>query len=85
MQLIKGRFARLYNDLSTKRGSLWQSRYHERALRDERELAAAIDYVHQNPVTASLSGISRAEDYPWSSASGRHPIDLAAYLGQVKA
>src|SRR3990170_8766876 len=44
MQLVKGRFfARRYHSESGDRGSLWQSRYHEQALRAERELFDAIE------------------------------------------
>ena len=69
MQLIKGRFARRYNQQVGFSGELWQGRYHERALRSERELVTAIAYVEGNPVAAAL--VEEAADYPWSSASGR--------------
>jgi len=68
VQLIKGRFARRYNQGDGRAGAVWQSRYHERALRSERELFAAIEYVHENPVAAGLA--TMASDFPWSSASG---------------
>ena len=83
MQLVKGRFARRNHSESGDRGSLWQSRYHEQALRAERELFDAIEYVHRNPVSAGLA--SAPQDYPWSSASGRFAVDLASYLGQAEA
>ena len=83
MQLIKGRFARRCHSVSGDRGPLWQSRYHERALRGERELLAAIEYVHRNPVSAGLA--TAPQDYPWSSAGGRFPVDLTSYLGQAEA
>ena len=67
MQLLKGRFANRYHKAFGGCGSLWQSRYHDRALRSERELTAAILYVEQNPVAARLVG--EAADYLWSSAS----------------
>lgn len=46
VQLIKGRFARAYNQPAGRTGSVWQSRYHERTLRHERALMKAIEYVH---------------------------------------
>jgi putative transposase len=83
VQLIKGRFARRYNQRDGRAGAVWQSRYHERALRSERELFAAIEYVHENPVAAGLAAV--ASDFPWSSASGEYPTDMALYLSQAKA
>ncbi len=78
IQLIKGRFAYAYNQGAGRRGAVWQSRYHERTLRSERALLRAIEYVHQNPVTAGL--VVDVGDYPWSSANGRCQADLLDYL-----
>ena len=82
MQLIKGRFSRRYNEMTGKSGRVWQSRYHERALRGERELFSAIEYVHGNPVAAGL--VAEALDFAWSSAS-EGDLDLDAYLSQAEA
>src|SRR3990172_3055249 len=83
IQLVKGRFSRRYNEMTGKRGRLWQSRYHERALRRESELLEAIEYVHGNPVAAGLVG--EAPAFAWSSASGSYRTDLVAYFSQAKA
>lgn len=66
MQLVKVRFANRFNRATGGSGSLWQERYHERALRSEKALRAAVEYVHHNPVVAGLC--ESAEDYRWSSA-----------------
>ena len=66
MQLIKGRFANRCHKSFGGSGPLWQSRYHDRALKGERELNAAIAYVEQNPVAAGL--VAEAAEYRWSSA-----------------
>lgn len=83
MQLIKGRFARRYNHVLGRAGAVWQSRYHERTLRDEAALVRAIQYVHHNPIEAGLA--SEVGDYAWSSADGQHVTDLLEYLGQAEA
>ncbi len=80
MQLIKGRFARAYNQAAGRTGAVWQSRYHERTLRTEAALLSAIEYVTENPVVARLA--ANAEDYRWSSASGLYETDLHDYLGR---
>lgn len=46
-------------------GGLWQEDYFDVALRDERQLRAAIEYVHQNPGKEGLIQDSRL--YPLSS------------------
>ena len=83
IQLIKGRFARLYNQAAGGGGSFWQSCYHERALRSETELVNAIKYVHANPVAEGL--VAEAAAYAWSSAGGRYETDLVTYMGQASA
>ena len=79
MRLIKGRFANRYNRMHRRRGCVWQERYHEQALRGERALMAAIEYVYANPVEAGLTG--QAEFFAWSSANSANGTDLDAYLG----
>lgn len=84
MRLIKGRFARRWNQQAGLNGSVWQSRYHERALRSEESLARAVDYVHWNPVVAGLVG--EPSEFAWSSASPRlgtsvRPVRLNASTG----
>ncbi len=72
LQLAFGRLHRRYaQNLNHHRswlGHVWQGRYYSSAL-DEPHCWAAIRYVELNPVRAGL--VSRAEDYPWSSA-GAH-------------
>lgn len=64
------------------RGYLWQGRFASFPM-DEPYLIAAIRYVELNPVKAGL--VSRAEDYPWSSACahvfGKHdPLLSSCYV-----
>jgi REP element-mobilizing transposase RayT len=79
MQFVKGRFARLWNERRGSRGSVWQPRYYESAVRTEAQLARWLDYVNYNPVRAGLAG--SPEEYPYCSAGGRLATDLDAYLG----
>lgn len=58
--------------------AMWQRRFWEHHIRDERDLAHHVDYVHYNPVKHGL--VSRAVDWPWSSfhrfvRQGRLPAD----------
>lgn len=48
------------------KGPIWQSRFH---LEFPKDCSATLTYIHQNPLRKGLC--TRAEDYPWSSASGK--------------
>ena len=59
---------------------IWQRRYWEHAIRDDRDLARHIDYVHFNPVAHGL--VPRVRDWAHSSfhahvAAGLLPVDWA--------
>jgi putative transposase len=79
IRTIKGRFARRWNLRNRSLGSVWQPRFHERIVRSERALEAAVDYVHMNPVVASLA--QAVDQYPWSSAYA--PDASAEPIGQA--
>jgi len=44
---------------------VWQRRFWEHRLRDDKDYARHFDYVHFNPVKHELTG--RPEDWPWST------------------
>ena len=46
-------------------GPFWQARGYDRNVRNAREFAVKLDYIHQNPVTRGL--VKAAEDWKWSS------------------
>lgn len=48
---------------------IWQRRFWEHALRDERDFAAHVDYVHINPVKHGL--VADPADWPYSTARRR--------------
>jgi putative transposase len=50
--------------LNRERG-IWQRRFWEHLIRDERDLQAHTDYIHYNPVKHGY--VSRAIDWPYSS------------------
>jgi putative transposase len=45
--------------------SLWQRRFWEHTIRDEKDLNNHIDYIHYNPVKHGL--VQAVFEYPWSS------------------
>ncbi len=48
---------------------IWQSKFD---LRIPNDCWKVLNYIHQNPVKAQLC--EKAEDYPWSSASGKWEV-----------
>jgi REP element-mobilizing transposase RayT len=59
------RYASWFNRKYGRIGHLFQDRYRSEPIVDDRQLLAAIRYIHQNPV---MSGLCRyAKDYPHSS------------------
>jgi putative transposase len=71
----------------TRRGEhgIWQRRYWEHTIRDERDLCAHTDYTHFNPVKHGLVG--HPADWPYSSfrrcvTRGLYPADWMGGSGE---
>jgi REP-associated tyrosine transposase len=71
-RLIKARFSRVLSAAGapihqSAKGeyNVWQRRFWEHTLRDERDLQAHVDYIHYNPVKHDL--VTRVGDWPYSS------------------
>ena len=45
--------------------AVWQRRFWEHQIRDEKDLQKCIDYIHYNPVKHKL--VKALEDWPWST------------------
>ena len=59
---------------------IWQRRFWEHTIRDERDYASHMDYVHFNPV--KHAHVERVRDWPYSSfhrlvEAGVYPLDWA--------
>lgn len=53
-----------YNSKYERIGPLFQGRFHSEAIRDDRQMMAAVRYIHRNPISANIcSDFS----YPWCS------------------
>ena len=87
-RLIKTHFSRSQPEVESASASrkskgergIWQRRYWEHTIRDERDFAAHVDYVHINPVKHGY--VNRVIDWPYSSfhrfvRDGRLPTDWA--------
>jgi len=61
-----------------KETSLWQRRYWEHCIRDEKDFISHVEYIHWNPVKHGL--VKRVADWPYSTfhrsvAQGMYPAD----------
>lgn len=62
INLLKGRSSRLINKHLGQKGALWQSAYHDHALRKEEDLRAISRYIVANPLRAGL--VESLAEYP---------------------
>jgi putative transposase len=82
-QTIKATFSRSVPPAQDRRASLirkreagiWQRRYWEHTIRDDRDFAAHMDYIHFNPVKHGLA----AHPADWSFSSFRRCMALGLY------
>ena len=75
MRNLKSYCAKQIREAAGIPGPVWQSRFHDQAMRNEFQYRQAIEYIHQNPVKAGL--VQSDEEYKYSSAR--------AYAGLVGA
>jgi putative transposase len=62
---LSGKAQRSLSKIARRERGIWQRRYWEHAIRDDRDLARHVDYIHFNPVKHGL--VSRVCDWPHSS------------------
>lgn len=65
MQMIKQRSTYVLGTRLRNAGRLWQSRFHEHALRSVKEYMGAVTYIHLNPVKRGL--VRQPNEWKWSS------------------
>ncbi|PRC90836.1 REP-associated tyrosine transposase [Solimicrobium silvestre] len=93
-RLIKSRFSKTIpdkewrSDIRKKRGErgVWQRRYWEHLIRDEKDFTAHMDYVHINPLKHGL--VKQVCDWPFSTfhrlvQDGVYPIDWAGGSSEI--
>jgi hypothetical protein len=62
---VKKVAARRLHQLRGTKGPVWQHQFWDRFVRNHKEFAARLDYMHLNPVRKGL--VSRPEEWRWSS------------------
>ena len=79
MKLLNGGHSRAFNERHGRRGALFESRYRDWTIRDERHFREAVRYIEDNPVAAGL--VESAGDWPWSTAAGHSPFTVSDTSG----
>lgn len=79
MKSMKNFSARQINESNGRREPVWQRSFYDRVIRDETQLATAVEYIHANPVEAGLANIPSA--YEFSSAHESARTNLGAFFG----
>ena len=67
MQALGRSYARYFNDLNNRSGTLWEGRYRSTLIQPERFGLACMVYTDLNPVRAGQ--VMNPANYPWSSHS----------------
>lgn len=65
IHFLKLSFSKRAGTTLEKLGTFWQKRYYDRNVRDHREFAIKLRYLHRNPVRRGL--VILPEDWKWSS------------------
>ncbi len=68
LRMIKGRAARLANQILIRTGPLWIQESFDHVIRYEEELKDKIEYVRQNPVKRGL--VAQPDVYKWLFVRG---------------
>lgn len=62
MQRVKSKTAKAVNKAHGRQGKVWQDGYHDKAIRQEKDLVHVARYIVANPVRAGL--VKSLRDYP---------------------
>jgi len=65
MKLIKGNFARKYNEYKKRAGTVWSQSFDAEIIENGEELKEHLDYIHSLPVVREL--VKSPSDYEFSS------------------
>lgn len=65
MKLIKGNFAKKYNEYKKRSGTVWSQSFVDEIIKDKETFRERLDYIHFLPVRGKL--VKEARDYEFSS------------------
>lgn len=71
MKMLAGRHSQLINNLTGRRGRVWEGRFRSSPVQSDRYLLSCMRFVEASPVRAGMVGTP--QQYPWSSLREREP------------
>jgi len=78
IKAVKGFSARKVNDMSDKKGSIWQEGFYDYILEDEKKTLGRMRYIEENPVRKGMA--AQAEEYGYGSAKHREETDFREFF-----
>jgi REP element-mobilizing transposase RayT len=82
VQRLHGQYAQAFNRRHGRIGHLFERRFHNEPVVDQRHLWSVLRYIAQNPVTAGLC--SAPEEWRWSSHAAIVGGQAPAFLAQTR-
>ena len=72
MRHLNGGYAKAFNRRHGRRGALFEGRYREWTIHDERHFANTVRYIEQNAVACGLA--ESVDDWIWTTANETSPL-----------
>jgi len=80
MHWLQSAYATRFNRFRSERGHLFQGRYQALLIEDASALCRVVDYIHLNPVRASLVPVEQVAAFRWSSLARFVKTERPAWL-----
>jgi putative transposase len=74
MRDLNGGYSKAFNLRHGRRGALFESRYRDWTIRDEKHFANTVRYIEENAVECGLA--PSVDDWPWTTANERSPLRI---------
>jgi REP element-mobilizing transposase RayT len=72
MRDLNGGYSKAFNRRHGRRGALFEGRFREWTIHDERHFANTVRYIEQNAVACGLA--ASADDWIWTTANDNSPL-----------
>jgi putative transposase len=75
MRALNGGYSKAFNTRHGRRGALFESRYRDWTIRNERHFAHTVRYIEENAVACGLA--ASVDDWIWTTANENSPLKSA--------
>jgi Transposase and inactivated derivatives len=74
MRVLNGGYSKAFNVRHGRRGALFESRYRDWTIRDERHFANTVRYIEENAVECGLA--ASVDEWLWTTANENSPLKV---------